>query len=91
MTPRPLSKQVEILLVEDSPADVLITREALSEVRLVCTIHVARDGAEATEFLHKAGRFTAAPQPDLILLDLNMPPIRHFWFSTVALPMRSQP
>ena len=70
-TPQP--KHIEILLVEDSPADVLIAREALSEAKLLNTIHVAEDGIEAMDFLYKRGKFASAPRPDLILLDLNLP------------------
>jgi CheY-like chemotaxis protein len=73
MTSQPHYKQIEILLVEDSPADVLIAREALSEARLLNKIHVAEDGVHALEFLRRQGKFTSAPRPDLILLDLNLP------------------
>ncbi len=66
-------KPIEILLVEDSPADVLIAREALAEAKLLNEIHVAEDGVEAMDFLHKRGKFQDAPSPDLILLDLNLP------------------
>ena len=69
ITPKP----VEILLVEDSPADVLIAREALREAKLMNIIHVAEDGVEAMDFLYKRGKFAAVPSPDLILLDLNLP------------------
>jgi CheY-like chemotaxis protein len=69
----PQAKPIEILLVEDSPGDVLIAREALSEAKLLNDIHVAEDGVEAMDFLHKRGKFAAAPTPDLILLDLNLP------------------
>ena len=69
----PQPKHIEILLVEDSPADVLIAREALSEAKLLNTIHVAEDGIEAMDFLCKRGKFASAPRPDLILLDLNLP------------------
>jgi two-component system, chemotaxis family, response regulator Rcp1 len=64
---------VEILLVEDSPSDVLITREAFKQSRLVNIIHVVDDGVKAMEFLHKKGHYTTAVRPDLILLDLNLP------------------
>ncbi len=67
------AKPIEILLVEDNRADVLITREALADARLLNTIHVARDGVEAMEFLRRTGQYAAALRPDLILLDLNMP------------------
>lgn len=66
-------KHIEILLVEDSPADVLIAREALTEAKLLNTIHVAEDGVEAMDFLYRRGKFESAPRPDLILLDLNLP------------------
>ncbi len=66
-------KHIEILLVEDSPADVLIAREALSEAKLLNTIHVAEDGVQALDFLYQRGKFAAAIRPDLILLDLNLP------------------
>jgi len=73
MTNNPQPKIIDILLVEDSPTDVLIAREALTEARLLNTIHVAEDGVEALEFLRRQGRFANAPRPDLILLDLNLP------------------
>ncbi len=66
-------KHVEILLVEDSPADVVITRDALAEARVINTIHVVEDGVEAMAFLRKQAPYGAAPRPDLILLDLNLP------------------
>ena len=66
-------RSIDILLVEDNPADVLITREALTEARLLNSIHVAEDGVEALEFLRRQGKFPAAPRPGLILLDLNLP------------------
>jgi two-component system response regulator len=68
-----LIKPADILLVEDSPADVLITREALAESKLLNTLHVVEDGMQAMEFLHQTGQFASAPRPDLILLDLNLP------------------
>ena len=64
---------VDILLVEDSPADVLITREAFKEFKILNTLHVAEDGVEAMAFLHREGKYASAPRPDLILLDLNLP------------------
>lgn len=66
-------KPVEILLVEDNPGDVDLTLEALEEARLRNKVHVARDGVEAMEFLHRTGGHADAPRPDLVLLDLNMP------------------
>ncbi len=65
---------INILLVEDNPADVRLTQEALKEAANATTrLHVAGDGVEALEFLHKQGDFAAAPRPDLMLLDLNLP------------------
>ena len=73
MTPRTPTKHIEILLVEDSPADILITREAFQDARLLNTIHVVEDGVKALEFLRQEGSYASAPRPDLILLDLNLP------------------
>lgn len=71
---RPIAvKDVEILLVEDNPGDVLLTQEALSEAKVENTVHWARDGVEALAFLQKQPPFTGAPRPDLIFLDLNLP------------------
>jgi len=64
---------VEVLLVEDSPGDVRLTREAFIEAKLPIHLHVASDGVEAMAFLRKEGAFEAAPRPDFILLDLNLP------------------
>ena len=64
---------IEILLVEDSPADVRLTREALKEAKVRNNVHVAVDGVDAMDFLHQRGKHAAAPSPDLILLDLNLP------------------
>src|SRR5258706_16208563 len=64
---------VDILLVEDSPADILITREAFEEFTLLHTLDAVEDGTEALTFLHQEGKYASAPRPDLILLDLNLP------------------
>lgn len=66
-------EQIEILLVEDSLADVLITREAFREFKIVNTLHVVEDGVEALAYLNQEGRYASKPRPDLILLDLNLP------------------
>jgi CheY-like chemotaxis protein len=63
---------IRILLVEDNPADVRLTIEALKEARVPNVLQVARDGAEALSLLHRADG-DPAPRPDLILLDLNLP------------------
>jgi two-component system response regulator len=73
MITKTLPKYIEILLVEDSPADVLITQEAFQEARLLNEIHVVEDGVQAMEFLRRKGAYASAPRPDLILLDLNLP------------------
>ena len=62
-----------ILMVEDNEGDVLLTTEALKEAKVVTDLHVVRDGVEAVEFLYRKGPYSAAPRPDLILLDLNLP------------------
>ena len=67
------ARAIEILLVEDNPADVLITREALFDAKIINQLNVVEDGAEALDFLRRKGRFAAAARPDLILLDLNLP------------------
>jgi chemotaxis family two-component system response regulator Rcp1 len=64
---------IEILLVEDNPGDVRLTREALKDAKVLNTLHVVMDGVEALAFLRKQGKHAAAPLPDLILLDLNLP------------------
>jgi two-component system response regulator len=73
MTTNPLPRPIEILLVEDSPADVLITREAFEEAKLLNTLHVVEDGVQTLEFLYRLEPYSAVPRPDLILLDLNLP------------------
>ena len=64
---------IEILLVEDNPGDVRLTVEALREGKVTNSLSVAKDGVEALAFLRREGSFANAPQPDLILLDLNLP------------------
>jgi two-component system, chemotaxis family, response regulator Rcp1 len=64
---------VEILLVEDNPGDVRLTREALREGKVYNNLHWAKDGVEALEFLRREGKHGKAPRPDIILLDLNLP------------------
>ena len=66
-------KPFHILLVEDSPADVLLTKEALSDSKLLVELHVAENGMQAMEFLRHNGPYSEAPTPDLVLLDLNLP------------------
>ncbi len=66
-------RPIVILLVEDNPGDVDLAREALDTGKLHNTLKVARDGVEAMDFLRKKGKFSEAPRPDLIILDLNLP------------------
>jgi|SRR5579859_3703706 len=68
-----LKKSMRILSVDDSPEDVEFFRLALAECDGGHILSVARDGVEAMEFLRRIGRFSDAPRPDIILLDLNMP------------------
>src|SRR5690606_4806273 len=64
---------VEILLVEDNPGDVRLTREALKESKIRNNLSIVRDGVEAMAFLRREGEYANAPRPDIILLDLNLP------------------
>jgi chemotaxis family two-component system response regulator Rcp1 len=68
-----MSRVIEILLVEDNPGDVRLTREALREGKVLNNLNVVTDGQEAVEFLRRQGEYGDAPRPDLILLDLNLP------------------
>lgn len=64
---------IEVLLVEDSPGDVRLTREAFTDAKVHINLHVASDGVKAMLFLNREGEHANAPRPDLILLDLNLP------------------
>jgi len=64
---------VDILLVEDNLGDARLTREALKEGKVYNNLHWVKDGVEALDFLHRRGKHAGAPQPDIILLDLNLP------------------
>ena len=67
------AQAIEVLLVEDSPGDVRLTREAFKDAKVHINLSVASDGAEAIAFLEHEGKYADAPRPDLILLDLNLP------------------
>jgi CheY-like chemotaxis protein len=69
----PNAKPVEILLVEDDPGDVLITREAIESSKVANRLNVVSNGEEALQFLRREAPFADAPRPGLILLDLNLP------------------
>lgn len=64
---------VEILLAEDNPGDVALTRRALRQSKVNNNLHVVSDGEEAMRFLRREGEHADAPRPDLVLLDINMP------------------
>jgi CheY-like chemotaxis protein len=66
---------IDVLLVEDNRYDIELTLHALQAAKIRNRVHVARDGADALDFLHRRGPHTNAPQPDLILLDLNLPKV----------------
>jgi chemotaxis family two-component system response regulator Rcp1 len=64
---------IEVLLIEESPGDVRLTKEAFRTANSAIRLHVASDGVEAMAFLNREGPYADAPRPDLILLDLNLP------------------
>ena len=64
---------VHVLLVEDDPGDVLMTKEAFEHYKLNNVLHVVTDGEQALQFLRRTGDYADAPRPGLILLDLNLP------------------
>jgi two-component system, chemotaxis family, response regulator Rcp1 len=72
MNPKGL-QPVEILLVEDSPTDVLLAKEALEYSKIANNLHTVPDGVEAMAFLRREGKYRDSPRPGLILLDLNLP------------------
>ena len=67
------TRVVDVLLVEDDPGDVLMTREAFEHHKIRNHLHVVNDGEQALRFLHRTGEYASAPRPGLILLDLNLP------------------
>jgi CheY-like chemotaxis protein len=64
---------VEVLLVEDDPGDVLMTREAFADFKVRNQLHVVNNGVDAMAFLRREGEYSDVPTPELILLDLNLP------------------
>ncbi|MFX0009820.1 MAG: response regulator [Candidatus Hermodarchaeota archaeon] len=66
-------EEFEILLVEDNPADIRLTKEAINKIDIVKNLHVVKDGVEAINYLRKLGKFSKFNRPDLIFLDLNLP------------------
>jgi chemotaxis family two-component system response regulator Rcp1 len=73
MSTKNSADMIEILLVDDDAGDVRLTVEALKLTKMHINLSIARDGIEALAFLRRQGKHTAAPCPDIILLDLNMP------------------
>jgi chemotaxis family two-component system response regulator Rcp1 len=68
-----IMENVQVLLVEDSPGDVRLTREAFREANMTVHLNVATDGVQAMAILRQEGAYAEAPRPDIILLDLNLP------------------
>ena len=66
-------RAIEILMVEDNPGDVRLTREAFKHHKVWNELHVVEDGVAALDFLHRRPPYEQAPRPDLVLLDLNLP------------------
>lgn len=64
---------IQILLVEDNPGDIRLTKEALKDSKVHNQLHVVQDGVEAIGFLRNTGNYAEVPRPDIILLDLNLP------------------
>lgn len=64
---------IEVLLVEDNPGDVLLTKIALEDSKISVNLNVVEDGVEAMAFLRKQGKYINMPHPDIILLDFNLP------------------
>jgi len=73
MTERGECQAVDVLLVEDDPGDILMTREAFEHHKIQNKLHVVTDGEQALQFLNQTGEYADAPRPGLILLDLNLP------------------
>ncbi|MBN1589108.1 MAG: response regulator [Pirellulales bacterium] len=73
MRDQPLGRPVEFLLIEDDPDDVWETQQTLNEAKVTNNLHVAVDGEEALAFLRREGKYSEAPRPDLVFLDLNLP------------------
>ena len=68
-----VGRPIDVLLVEDDPGDVLMTKEAFEDYKVQNQLHVVNDGTEAMAFLRREGDYADVPRPDLVLLDLNLP------------------
>ncbi len=73
MTTQLSGNPVKILLVEDNPGDIRLTKEALREGKVNNEMYIATDGLEALAFLNQEGQYADVPRPDVVLLDLNLP------------------
>ncbi len=73
-----LPTPIEILIVDDNPGDVDLTKAALRDARILNEVHVVYDGEEALRFLRRVGNYADAPRPDLVFLDLTMPKVDGF-------------
>lgn len=71
-------RPIDVLLVEDNPGDVVLTRRAFEDSKVLVALHVVTDGQQALDFVRKEGSYTDAPRPDLILLDINLPRVDGF-------------
>lgn len=69
------ARTIDIMLIEDNPGDVLLTKKAFDKARFTNTIHVANDGEVALKMLEKRGEYSEMATPDIILLDLNLPKV----------------
>jgi two-component system, chemotaxis family, response regulator Rcp1 len=73
LTDQPMPRPVQILIVEDNPADARLVREVMRDSKVINEIQWVADGVEAIAFLRRQGKYANAPRPNLIFLDLNMP------------------
>ncbi|MDH5669179.1 MAG: response regulator [Nitrospira sp.] len=68
-----MQETTDILLVEDNAGDIRIIKETIGESHVAINLHIAKDGLQALDFLHRRGPYVEAPRPRLVLLDLNLP------------------